>query len=159
MSQYTESQNNLQTLWQTTDEEIFFYMMKFSTFLFAFPDVILFLLHSKKLCCIQFQNTSITFFSNIFSIVDGRIEIYSKHDHTQYKLLASVDDPKFSATFPINYISLASFNSTPIQLFHDCSMAPPFIDTQLATKYATIGHPLLLEDPTFVAPIDKRNCK
>lgn len=93
------------------------------------------------------------------SLSDGKIEIYSKHDHTQYKLLALVDDSKYSSDFPLKYIGLTSSNSTPIQLFYDCSSTPAHIDTQLATKYALVGHPLLLQDPVFSAPVDKRNCK
>lgn len=91
--------------------------------------------------------------------LEGKIEIFSKHDHTQFKLLASVDDPSYSPAFPINYISFASFNNTPVEVFFDCSTTPTYIDTQLATRYASIGHPLLLDDPAFTAPVDKRNCK
>ncbi|XP_055311129.1 uncharacterized protein LOC129573947 [Sitodiplosis mosellana] len=88
----------------------------------------------------------------------GKIELFSKHDHTQYKLLASVDDHSYDLSVnPLQYISFASFNSTPMDFYYDCSMAPTYIDTQLATKYAAVGHPLLLEDPTFQTPVDKRN--
>lgn len=38
-------------------------------------------------------------------------------------------------------------------------MTPSHIDTETATRYANPGHPLLLDDPTFQKPIDKRNCK
>lgn len=46
-----------------------------------------------------------------------------------------------------------------MNFYYDCSMTPTYIDTQMATRYAAIGHPLLLEDPTFQTPVDKRNCK
>lgn len=73
--------------------------------------------------------------------------------------MALVDDPMYATNAPIKYIGLASSNSTSIQLFYDCSSTPAHIDTQLATKYALVGHPLLLQDPVFSAPVDKRNCK
>lgn len=96
----------------------------------------------------------------IFIILAGKIELYSKHDHTQYKLLASVDDHTYNPIVnPLNYISFASFNNTPMSFYYDCSMAPNYIDTQLATRYASAGHPVFLEDPTFQTPVDKRNCK
>lgn len=88
----------------------------------------------------------------------GKVELFTKHDFTQYKLLASANDPKYSKT-PFNYLSFASENNTQIDFFHNCKSSKPFIDTQIATKYAPIGHPLLLDDPNFDAPIDKRNCK
>lgn len=88
----------------------------------------------------------------------GKVELYTKHDHTQYKLLASAKDPKYTQ-LGFNYLSFASSNNTNIDFFHNCNIQPPHIDTQMATKYAPIGHPLLLDDPNFAAPIDKRNCK
>lgn len=91
--------------------------------------------------------------------VAGKIELFTKHDHTQYKLLASVDDPNFASIGNLNYISLSTVNNTPIELFYDCKMAPAFIDTQSAVKYMAIGHPLLLEDPPFGTHVDKQNCK
>lgn len=98
--------------------------------------------------------------THIFIVLAGKIELFSKHDHTQYKLLASVDDPEYDpAVNPLHYISFASFNNTPMDFYYDCSMTPTYIDTQLATRYAAIGHPLLLDDPTFQSPVDKRNCK
>lgn len=84
--------------------------------------------------------------------------MFTKHDHTQFKLLASGKDPKYSQT-PLSYLSFASNNNTKLDFYHNCDFAAPFVDNQLATKYAPIGHPLLLEDPDFDAPIDKRNCK
>lgn len=96
---------------------------------------------------------------HIFIILAGKIELFSKHDHTQYKLLANVDDHSYnSAVNPIQYISFASFNNTPMDFYYDCSTTPTYIDTQLAIRYAAVGHPLLLEDPTFQSPVDKRNC-
>lgn len=94
-----------------------------------------------------------------FHLADGKIEVFSKHDHTQFKLLASIDDPKYSQAYPLTYISFSSFNNTPTQYYFDCSTTPTFIDTQLATRYAPTGHPLLINDPPFSAPVDKRNCK
>lgn len=91
--------------------------------------------------------------------VAGKMELFTKHDHTQYKLLASVDDPNFESSGNLNFISLSSVNNTPIELFYDCNMTPTFIDTQLAIKYMAIGHPLLLEDPPFATHVDKRNCR
>lgn len=95
----------------------------------------------------------------IFYFVDGKIEVFTKHDHTQYKLLVDAVDPKYSILDPIRFISLASFDKSNIHLYSDCSIAPPSINTELATKYASFGHPLLLEDPTFRTPADKRVCK
>lgn len=89
----------------------------------------------------------------------GKIEVFSKHDHTQFRLLASVDDQKYNPTVPLQYISFASFNDTPIQFYYDCTMTPTYIDTETAKRYANPGHPLLIEDPAFRTPIDKRNCK
>lgn len=90
----------------------------------------------------------------------GDIELFSKHDHTQYKLLATIDDRTYSRQMvPLNYLSFASFNNTPMQFYYDCSIVPSYIDTQVAKKYANPGHPILLEDPPFQTPIDKRNCK
>lgn len=94
-----------------------------------------------------------------FAFLVGKVEVFSKHDHTQFKLLASVDDPKYNRNLPLRYISFASFNNTPVQFYYDCSMTPSHIDTEMATRYANPGHPLLLEDPTFRTPVDKRNCK
>lgn len=91
--------------------------------------------------------------------VAGKIELFTKHDHTQYKLLASVDDPNFASIGNLNSISLSSVNNTPIDLYYDCKVKPASIDTQLAVKYMAIGHPLLLEDPPFATHVDKRNCK
>lgn len=93
--------------------------------------------------------------------LEGKIEVFAKHDHTQFKLLASADDPTgYNAATPLNYMSFASFNNTPTDFYFDCSMIPnSFIDTQLATRYAPVGHPLLLDDPNFDTPVDKRNCK
>lgn len=89
----------------------------------------------------------------------GNIEIFSKHDHTQYKLLAAVEDHSYKSAVSLNYVSFASFNNTPMQFYYDCKMVPSYIDTQVAKKYAGAGHPLLLDDPPFQTPIDKRNCK
>lgn len=94
----------------------------------------------------------------IISFLVGKIEVFSKHDHTQAKLLVEFDDPKYNSAIPLRYISFAAFNETPIQVYYDCSMAS-HIDTDMARRYANPGHPLLLEDPTFRTPIDKRNCK
>lgn len=85
------------------------------------------------------------------------MELFTKHDHTQYKLLATAKDPKYSKT-PLNYLSFASVNNTEIEFFHNCN-SMQYIDTQMATKYTQNGHPLLLNDPNFDAPIDKKNCK
>lgn len=87
----------------------------------------------------------------------GKVELFTKHDHTQYKLLASAKDPKYSQT-SLHFLSFASHINTNIDFFHNCKTLPTYIDTQMATKYAPIGHPLLLDDPHFDAPIDKRNC-
>lgn len=89
----------------------------------------------------------------------GKIEIFSKHDHTQYKLLVTVDDLGYNNGIPLNYISFTSLNNTSMELFYNCSQQQSFIDTQTAIKYASPGHPLLLEDPNFQTPVDKRNCK
>lgn len=89
----------------------------------------------------------------------GKIEIFSRHDHTQYKLLANVDDQNYRTAAPLRYLSFAAFNSTPMHFYYDCSMTPSYIDLQTAIKYANPGHPLLLEDPAFQTPVDKRNCK
>lgn len=94
-------------------------------------------------------------FHIIFSA--GKIDIFSKHDHTQYKMLASVKDPKYNPT-SLKYFSLSSYNNTHLNYFYSCAFPPAFIDIPMATKYASVGHPLLLEDPDFEAPIDKRNC-
>lgn len=88
----------------------------------------------------------------------GKVELFTKHDHTQFKLLASAKDPKYTRT-PLSYLSVASNNNTKIDFFHNCNDSSTFIDTQMAAKYAPIGHPLLLDDPNFDAPIDKRNCE
>ncbi|XP_031630189.1 uncharacterized protein LOC116345171 [Contarinia nasturtii] len=87
----------------------------------------------------------------------GKLELYSKHDHTQYKLLLSVDDHSYKSSIQLNYISFASFNNASMSFYYDCSMTPSYIDTQVATKYSSPGHPLLLEDPSFHTPVDKRN--
>lgn len=99
----------------------------------------------------------ISFFHFYFHFSAGKIELFTKHDHTQYRLLATVDDP--APVTDLNYISLASNNDTPIQLYYNCKLTPSYIDTQLATKYTAVGHPLLLDDPPFVTHVDKRNCK
>lgn len=98
------------------------------------------------------------FIAMIFNVA-GKIELFTKHDHTQYKLLASVDDPNFASIGNLTFISLSSINNAPIGLFYDCKVTPAFIDTQLAVKYMAIGHPLLLEDPPFSTHADKQNCK
>lgn len=85
--------------------------------------------------------------------------MFTKHDHTQYKLLADAVDPRYSTSDPIQFISLASFDKSSIQLYSDCAITPPLINTEIAVKYAFSGHPLLLEDPTFRTPTDKRICK
>lgn len=108
-------------------------------------------------CCFTLKDQTFYELLRFFSV--GKVEIFSKHDHTQFRLLASVDDPKYNPTIPLRYISFASFNATPIQFYYDCSMTPSHIDTETATRYANPGHPLLLDDPTFQKPIDKRNCK
>lgn len=95
---------------------------------------------------------------NIYAVLGGEIELYSKHDHTQFKLLASAKDLAYDKAHPLKYISFASFNNTPIQFFYDCSMQPSYIDTQIATKYANPGHPILLADPPFETAVDRRNC-
>lgn len=115
-----------------------------------YPEMVLFFL---------FSSMSNFLWIDLFSFPVGKIEVFSKHDHTQFRLLASVDDPKYSPTIPLRYISFASFNNTPIQFYYDCSASPLHIDTEMATRYANPGHPVLLEDPTFQKPIDKRNCK
>lgn len=96
-----------------------------------------------------------THFGVLFSV--GKVELFTKHDHTQYKLLATAKDPKYSKT-PLNYLSFASVNNTEIDFFHNCNSAQ-YIDTQMATKYTQNGHPLLLNDPNFDAAIDKKNCE
>lgn len=95
----------------------------------------------------------------ILNIIAGKFELFTKHDHTQYKLLASAEDPNYKPSIDLKYISLASFNNTPIQLFYDCNLTSAYIDTQIATKYASAGNPLLLADPPFTTFVDKRNCK
>lgn len=89
--------------------------------------------------------------------IDGKIDVYTKVDHTQFKLLTSAQDKNFSPT-NLNYMSLASYNNTNVKYFYDCSLPLPHINLGLAKKYAPPGHPLLLEDPDFTDPLDKRNC-
>lgn len=70
-----------------------------------------------------------------------------------------MNDLAYDKSIPLKYISFASYNNTPIEFFYDCSMQPSYINTQVATRYANPGHPILLEDPPFETPVDKRNCK
>lgn len=34
-----------------------------------------------------------------------------------------------------------------------------YLDVQSSKRFAHVGHPLLLTDPDFNLPVDKRNCK
>lgn len=117
-------------------------------------------IHTIVVFFFQYFPTKIKHFMKlVFLFLVGQIEVFSKHDHTQFRLIASVDDQKYNPTIPLQYISFASFNETPIQFYYDCSMTPSYIDTETAKRYANPGHPLLIEDPAFRTPIDKRNCK
>lgn len=94
----------------------------------------------------------------ILSRADGTLELYTRFDHTQYKLLANATDPNFSP-IPLNFVSFASGANRNVDNYFNCKFVTPFIDTKVATKYTQIGHPLLLEDPDFNTTMDKRNCK
>lgn len=84
--------------------------------------------------------------------------MFAKHDHTQFKLLVSARETD-RAPVKLNYISYASSESnSKINVFHDCPFEYPYIDTEIATKYTLIGHPLL-DDPEFKSTVDMRNCK
>lgn len=84
--------------------------------------------------------------------------MYTKYDHTQFVLLASANDTN-GIRSRLNYVGFASGNDKPAESFFNCNFKPFYLDVSAAKRFAHVGHPLLLSDPDFDLPIDKRNCK
>lgn len=86
--------------------------------------------------------------------IAGKLNVYAKQDHTQFRLLASATD---AHPIDVRYISFASYSSSPAQFFYECSIPDPSFD---GLNFAPVGkvHPLL-HDPELPSNFEKRNCE